>query len=290
MERRTFLGGMGALAASAATARVPAAFGGTRLREAVAGLEKTTGGRTGVAILDTATGARFAWRGAERFPMCSTFKFVLAGAILSRVDAGRDRLDRAVPVAARDIVPNSPLTATRVGATATVAELCSATVGQSDNAAANLLLAAVGGPAGLTRFVRGIGDRATRLDRTEPALNSAIPGDPRDTTTPEAMAATLRSLTLGTVLKPASRAQLVVWMTAATTGTGRLRAGLSVVWRVADKTGAGENGTDNIVALLWPPSRSRPLLVASYITASPLPLAETNAVHAALARAIAAAV
>lgn len=287
MRRRLFLAGLGATIAAPATARP--AFGGTQLRAEVAALEKDARGRLGVAILDTGSGARFAWRADERFPVCSTFKALLAGAILARVDGGRERLARAVPVGTADIVANSPFSETRVGGTATVAELCAATVGQSDNAAANLLLPAVGGPVGLTAFLRTIGDPVTRLDRTEPSLNSATPGDPRDTTSPAAMLASVRRLTLGTELTPTSRARLIGWMTAATTGTRRLRAGLPPSWRVADKTGAGENGSDNIVALLWPGPTRAPLLVASYITESPLDLAATNAIHAQLARAIVAA-
>ena len=275
--------------ASPALARPPRSFGGARLRANVAALEKDARGRLGLAILDTASGARFAWRAGERFPMCSTFKTLLAGAVLARVDTGAERLDRIVPIRAADIVPNSPLSGSRVGGTATVAELCAATIGQSDNTAANLLLPAVGGPQGLTRFLRGLGDPLSRLDRTEPSLNAATPGDPRDTTTPAAMLASVRRLTLGSALRPESRVLLVRWMAAATTGTKRLSAGLPADWRIAYKTGAGENGSDNIVALLWPRRRREPLLVASYITATPLALAETNMIHARLARAIAAA-
>ena len=287
MDRRMVLAGLGATIAAPAMARP--AFGGTRLRSEIAAMEKDARGRMGVAILDTGSGARFAWRGDERFPMCSTFKALLAGAILARVEGGRERLDRAVSVSAADIVPNSPFSKTRVGGTATVAELCAATVGQSDNAAANLLLPAVGGPAGLTRFLRKIGDPVTRLDRTEPSLNSAAPGDPRDTTTPATMLGSVRRLTLGTTLTPESRAQLIAWMVAATTGIKRLRARLPPTRRVADNTGAGANRSDNVVALLWPTPARAPLLVASYITGSPLDLAGTNAIHARLGRAIAGA-
>jgi beta-lactamase class A len=272
-----------------AMARVPGPFGGTRFRAEVQAIEAASRGRLGVAVLDP-DGSRFAWRGGERFAMCSTFKALLAAAVLARVDAGTERLDRSVPVSKADLVAYAPFSETRVGGTATLAELCAAAVGISDNAAANLLLATVGGPAGLTRFLRRTGDPATRLDRTEPTLNTALPGDPRDTTTPLAMARTLQRLTQGRVLTPGSRAQLVAWMTAATTGGKRLRAGLTAGWRVADKTGTGANGTNNVVALLWPAGGTTPLVVASYLTGSTLPDAEKDAVHARLARAIASAV
>ncbi len=286
MRRRTVLAGIGATLVAPAAAR-PLAFGGTRFRAEVAALEQDARGRLGLVILDTASNARFAWRGDERFPMCSTFKALLAGAVLARVDAGRERLDRALPVAKADLLAYAPFARTRAGGTATIAELCAAAVGLSDNTAANLLLATIGGPAGLTRFLRSHGDVLTRLDRTEPTLNTALPGDPRDTTTPLAMAKTLRRLTLGPLLTPNSRQQLIAWMTAATTGGKRLRAGLPDGWRVADKTGTGANGSNNVVALLWPPGRARPLVVASYLTGSALPDGGQDAIHARLATGIA---
>ncbi len=290
MLRRTFLTGAACAAAAPIVAIDPArAFGGAAFRREVLALERTSRGRLGVAVLDTATGARFATRGDERFPMCSTFKLILAAAILARVDRDRDRLDRRVAVAASDLVPNSPFTQTRVGGHATVAELCLATMTRSDNAAANLLLPAVGGPAGITRFARALGDGTTRLDRIEPELNDVRPGDPRDTTTPNAMLGLFQSLTLGSVLKSASRDLFNGWLLANETGDQRLRAGLPKGWHVGDKTGASGRGHDNDVAILRPPAR-RPLLVASYIADSPLDLARSNVVHARLGALIAGAV
>lgn len=268
-----------------ATSRV---FGGEQFKASIAALDVETRGRLGVAILDTGTGTRFAWRGDERFAMCSTFKFVLAAAILKRIEQGRERLDRRIAVAAADIVQPSPLCNARIGSDASIAELCAATVGQGDNTAANLLLPVVGGPAGLTRFMRGLGDAASRLDRGEPALNEAKPGDPRDTTTPLAMLSLLERLTLGRALEQASRGQLIAWLLGSTTGAARMKASLPAGWRVAEKTGAG-NGSDNDVALLWPPRR-QPLLVSIYIAGSPLPMAQTNAIHARIGRLIASAI
>lgn len=287
MLRRSFLIGMGCVAASAWAQRRPAAFGGDAFRRGVLALEKEAQGRLGLAILDTGSGARFAHRADERFPMCSTFKLPLAAAVLGQVDLGRERLDRPVAIAAGDIVAHSPFTKPRVGGTATIAELCGATMTESDNAAANLLLPAVGGPAGLTRFMRSLDGGVSRLDRIEPALNESRPGDPRDTTSPAAMLAMVRRLALGDALSPASRERLIGWMIANKTGGRRLRAGLPASWRVGDKTGAGERGSDNDVAILWPPN-GRPILVASYLTQTPLPFERTNAVHARLARLIAA--
>jgi beta-lactamase class A len=256
--------------------------------QAIAALEAESGGRLGVAVLDTGSGQRFARRGDERFAMCSTFKFLLAAAILSEVDQGRERLDRGVPVTAGDIISHSPVTERFVGREASVAELCEAAITVSDNGAANLLLAMIGGPQGLTRFARGIGDEVTRLDRTETDLNEAAPGDPRDTTSPNAMLADLDRLVLGSVLMEASRERLAGWLVANRTGDARLRAGLPDGWRVGDKTGTGKNGTANDIAVLWPPDGAA-ILVTSYLTGCPLEADARNAVHAGVARAIAAA-
>ncbi len=290
--RRAFLaaaGGVTLLAATGVKAEKPRNFGDKRLADAVAALEKRSGGRLGVAVLDTGTGQRFGHRADERFPMCSTFKFLLAGAILKQVDEGRERLDRRIRVTKADMVPYAPFAETRLdGPPPTVAELCEATMTLSDNVAANLLLPAVGDPAGLTAFLRTLGDRKTRLDRNEPSLNSAIPGDPRDTTTPAAMAHSMERLMLGDTLTPASREQLIAWMVANRTGDKRLRAGLPKGWRVGDKTGTGVRGTVNDIGIVWPEGRA-PLLIASYLTETADGFKERDAIHAGVARAVAEA-
>ncbi len=240
------------------------------LPAAFAQLEKTNGGRLGVAVLDTATGERSGYRADERFPMCSTFKFLLASAVLQRVDRHRETLDRTIPIPGKPLVSHSPLTEPHAGGRMTVAALCHAALTQSDNTAANLLLERIGGPPAITTFSRSIGDSITRLDRMEPALNESLAGDPRDTTSPEAMAGDLKSVLLGDALSPASRDQLTLWMQANLTGLDRLRAKLPEGWRAADKTGSNGEHTTNDVAVLWPPARP-PIIVATYITQCPGP-------------------
>jgi beta-lactamase class A len=235
------------------------------LGAAFAEIEKANGGRLGVAVLDTATGERAGYRADERFPMCSTFKFLLVSAVLERADRHRETLDRAVPIPSKPLLYNSPLTEPHAGAVMTLAALCEAALIQSDNTAANLLLERIGGPAGITSFARSIGDRVTRLDRMELSLNESLAGDPRDTTSPNAMAGNLNSLVLGSVLSTASRDRLTRWMEASLTGIAHLRAKLPNSWRVADKTGSNGEHTTNDIAVLWPPGR-RPIIVAAYIT------------------------
>lgn len=285
-------GVVGALIASpfvlTAGAGLRAAVPGTTAPlDQLAALERRHGGRLGVAILDTATGRRINHRGEERFPMCSTFKWLLAAQVLARVDRGEESLDRRVVFADSDLVFYSPVTEKHVGEPGmTVGELCDATVTLSDNAAGNLLLDSVGGPAGLTAFARSIGDEWTRLDRYEPELNEAIPGDPRDTTTPAAMLRTMQAVLLGDVLSPASREQLTAWLVASSTGDARLRAGLPG-WRVGDKTGTGPRGVTNDVGIAWPPGGAPVLVTVYYAGAESATPDERNTVIADVGRIVA---
>jgi beta-lactamase class A len=250
-------------------------------------IEAESGGRLGVAVLDTMSGERAGHRVDERFPMCSTFKLLAAAAVLARVDADRERLDRRIRFEAGDVVVNSPVTKDRHGgAGMSLGELCEAAMTVSDNTAGNLLLASIGGPAGLTAYARSLGDTQTRLDRIEPDLNEAIPGDPRDTTTPGAMLANLQTLVLGNALSAKSRDQLMQWLIGNKTGDTRLRAGLPAGWRVGDKTGAGESGTTNDVGVIWPPGRA-PVIVSAYLTGTSAPGDRRNASIAAVGRAVA---
>jgi beta-lactamase class A len=253
----------------------------------LADLEKQSGGRLGVAVFNSENGLKSGHRADERFPMCSTFKLLAAAFILARADRRQEKLDRRIVFTADDLVAGGPITKDRIGEPGmTFAELCEAAITVSDNTAANLLLASFGGPAGLTAYARSLGDELTRLDRTEPALNEATPGDPRDTTTPAAMLETMRKLLLDNALLPASRDQLIRWLIANKTGTARLRAGLPANWRVGDKTGTGDHGATNDIAILWPPDRA-PILMTAYFTESTRSGDERNAVLAEVGRIVA---
>jgi beta-lactamase class A len=227
-------------------------------------IEQRTGARIGVAALDSGSGKRLDYRSEERFPMCSTFKFLAAAAVLKRVDDGQEKLDRFVSYGAKDILEYAPVTKAHLKEGGmTVGALCKAAIEQSDNTAGNLLLDAIGGPVGLTNFARSIGDQMTRLDRKEPELNSAIPGDERDTTSPAAMCADMERLLQGNVLSESSRRQLEDWLQHNETGSLMIRAGVPKAWSVGDKTGRGENGATNDVAIVRPSGRP-PILIAIY--------------------------
>lgn len=266
ITRRAVLSGGVAIAALYVT-KSDAAPSKSDVDAQLAEIEAAAKGRLGVAILDTKSGELYGRRDLERFPLCSTFKVLAAALVLDRVDRGEEKLDRRIVFKKGDVVPYSPATKGRAGGEGmTMAELCAAAIAQSDNTAANLMLDSFGGPQSLTKYLRTLGDKATRLDRTEPALNDVPAGDARDGTTPQAMAYTLQRILLGNVLSKASEKQLADWLVANKTGDRRLRAGLPVDWRVGDKTGTC-NGSASDVAIVWPPSRP-PLIVAAYLADS----------------------
>ncbi|MEU2065224.1 class A beta-lactamase [Streptomyces sp. NPDC013455] len=226
----------------------------------LAELERRYGARLGVYARNVRTGRTVSHRAGERFAMCSTFKAFAAAAVL-RDHAGCAPLDRVVHYPPRDILPNSPRTEENLTTGMTVADLCAAAIQYSDNAAGNLLLREVGGPAGLTRFHRSLGDEVSRLDRWEPELNAAVPGDVRDTTTPEAIAESLERLTLGRALAAADRERFVGWLKGNRTSAERFRKGLPQDWVVADKTGTGDYATANDIGVAWT-TRRTPVVLA----------------------------
>jgi beta-lactamase class A len=281
MHRRSFLA---ALAASAACVRARAAASSAEERLALANkrlaeIEAREGGRLGVFVRDTGGGATIEHRADERFPMCSTFKLLTAAAALKRVDDGAERLDRTFAYGPNDLLEYAPIAKAHVAEGGmTVADLCAAAIDWSDNTAANLVLQTIGGPAGFTAFARSLGDEVTRLDRNEPSLNEATPGDPRDTTSPRAMAASMQKVLVGDALSESSRRQLQAWLVDDKVGDKRLRAGLPPSWRIGDKTGSGDRGSTNAVAIIWPPGRA-PLIATVYYTESSAPMEARNAIH-----------
>lgn len=272
----------------------------------ISAIEARLGGRLGVVALDPHSGNRLEHRANEGFPMCSTFKFLLVANVLSRVDASREKLNRVIHYSQTDILDYAPITKAHLHEGGmTVSALCAAAIEYSDNTAANLLLASVGGPPAVTRYARSLGDSVTRLDRNEPSLNSAVPGDPRDTTTPSAMLADMRKILFTTSGPHQSEIKLQQppiehgglfteslnllegWMLKNTTGATSLRAGLPSAWRVGDKTGSGRNGATNDIAICWRGPRP-PILATAYFVGSNASYNDRCAALAEVGRIIAA--
>ncbi len=255
---------------------------------ALKAIQKKVGGRMGVHVLDSQSGKRLALDDKDRFAMASTFKVPLAASLLWQVDHGAFPLTHPLTFDKSDLVANSPILekAIEKGATQlTVRDLCGAAVSYSDNAAANILLRAMGGPQALTSFMRSIGDDTTHLDRLEPDLNNNTAGDERDTTTPYAMVESLLHIFTLDTLSLASRALLIDWMTSARNGTDRVRKGLPASWQSGDKAGTGGNGAFNDIVVTWPPQR-RPIFAAVYMSGSTLDAKQLAAAHAAVGEII----
>jgi beta-lactamase class A len=260
------------------------------LQNELTAIEGRIGGRLGVAILDTASQARADHRGDERFLLCSTFKVLAVSAVLKRVEAGREHLDRRFVIKRADLVAYSPVLKDRVGDTIVLADLCTAAMTESDNTAANLILRSLGGPRALNAYARTIGDTTTRLDNNEPLLNHPKPLGlaPNDTTTPLAMVKDLQALVLGNALAAPSRDRLKAWLLGCRTGDKRLRAGLPEGWQCGDKTGSGE-GSTNDIAVLWPPQRP-PVIVAAYLSQASASYEDRETALADVGRAVVTAI
>lgn len=280
------------LLASALAAAIAAMSPGAHAADADKALKRIRdriGGRLGVHALDSQSGKRWGIDENSRYAMASTFKLPLAAALLWQVDRKAFTLEHSLGIAKKDLLPVSPAVEAKLAAgvdAMTIRELCAAAVTQSDNAAANVLLNGIGGPSALTAFFRTIGDEATRLDRKEPGLNTNLPGDVRDTTTPRAMVDSLLRIFTQDVLSIPSRALLLDWMIASRTGMDRVRAGLPRSWNPGDKTGTGENGAVNDLVIAYPPQR-RPVFVAVYMSESKLGTKELAAAHAEIGTLIA---
>lgn len=235
------------------------------ISQKLATLEQTANGRLGVALINTADNSQILYRENERFAMASTSKVMVVAAILKKSEANSALMNQNIKIKKSDLVNYNPITSKHLDTGMTIAELSAATLQYSDNTAMNKLLEHLGGPAKITEFARSINDVAYRLDRNEPALNSAIPGDERDTTTPLAMAKSLQALTLGNALAEPQRTQLVEWLKGNTTGGESIRAGLPSTWIVGDKTGNGNYGTTNDIAIIWSDNHA-PLILVTYFT------------------------
>ncbi|MDP3803067.1 class A beta-lactamase [Brevundimonas sp.] len=285
-DRRSVLTGLGALgvmgcsqqaASDVAPQERPAGPAVIVPREAIdfSALEERGGGRLGFAAMDMANGRNLAWRSDERFVYCSTFKMYLAAATLLRIQAGEERLDRAIPITSADMINHAPATGPAVGSTLTIEQLMKGTVELSDNPAANILIRELGGVDALRSFYRGIGDDSTRVDRLEPEMNRQD-GD-KDTIKPARSLGNIIRLLVSpaTPLTEPSKALLMRWLIDTPTGQGRLKAGVPTGWTVAHKTGTGGYGPTNDIGVLYPPGGGA-IVVAAYYHATPASSAAAN--------------
>jgi beta-lactamase class A len=291
MRRASFFAGVSALALAGT---IPSPVRAADASGAFAALEQSTGGRLGVFAIDTNSGHTLGYRQHERFLMCSTFKLPLSAMVLKKVDLGMESLDRRITYGTADLMEYAPAARSNVArGYMTIRELLIAMVELSDNTAANLLLASVGGPPGYNKGMRHAGDSETILEHGEPLVNEPLrPGQTRDTTTPSAMAYDARDMVVGNYLQLQTRGLLQGWMIASKTGFNLLRAGFPQTWTVGDKTGLGgahnsfgSNDTRNDVAIAWAASGA-PLVVAAYLTGVTVRERARDAALASVARIV----
>jgi len=278
-----------AFACSVASLFSPSAFAldTQKLTLAVQAEEGGLQARIGMAVFDMNTGKTWHYRGEERFPLNSTHKTFACAALLAKVDGNALSLDQPVSISKEMLVTYSPVTEKYLSPrTMTLGEVCRAAVSLSDNTAGNVAVNAIGGTSGFNAYMRSIGDEQTRLDRKEPELNEATPGDVRDTTTPNAIVSSLKKILLGEVLSVSSRAELTQWMLDDQVAETLLRAALPTDWKIADKTGAGGYGSRSIVAVIWPPSK-QPLVVGIYVTQTKASIQDSNRAIARIGRMLA---
>ena len=244
--------------------RPAGAAGQARVQQRLRTLENEFDGRIGAYAIDTGTGRAVGYRANELFPMTSTFKAMACAAALHKArTADPGLMERVIQYTEDDLVDYSPITKEHIDTGMTVTELCHATITVSDNTAGNLVLRQIGGPPGLTEYLRSLGDPRSRLDRWEPELNDWQPGERRDTTTPALMAQDLEAVMTDKLTAP-DRGQMAEWLRASTTGGARIRAGLPADWVVGDKTGTGGTyATANDIAVVWPPEGA-PMIMAVY--------------------------
>lgn len=300
----------------------PASAADTRALEAeIRRLSAPAGGVVGVAAwrLD-GDGPRVLVNGGQRFPMASTFKVAIAGALLAAVDDGRLSLEQMVSVAPDAHIPSAIIADRFIhpGVSLSLANLMELMLTQSDNTATDIVMELAGGPARVTEWVRAQGIENLRVDRDTGALlrdffelpdgpflealteaekadpqlvqkgahpNPHFYGDVRDTSTPEAMAGLLTRIFNGRALSPRSTELLIGMMQRCRTGEGRLKGRLPAGTEVAHKTGT-IGGTLNDVGVISLPGDAGQLVVAVLIRESGRPFADREQAIAEIARTL----
>ncbi|WP_339387747.1 class A beta-lactamase [Vibrio caribbeanicus] len=249
-------------------------------------LEQKIEGQVGVAVIDTQSSTEWSYHGDDRFPMMSTFKTLACANVLYDVEKNKLNMSQKITVTKAGLINWNPITQNFVGGNMSLKSVCGATMLMSDNYAANLALEQVGGPEGVTQFLRSIGDKTTRLDHYEPKLNYVEKNAINDTTTPLAMLRTLQKLLLGNVLNSESKEQLKFWMTNNMVSDGLARSVLPENWAIADRSGGGVNNSRTLTAMIWSKER-KPIFIGIFIANSKLSeLSELNKVVANISHEI----
>jgi beta-lactamase class A len=237
--------------------------------ESIVKLEKSLNfnGRIGVYAINIFDNKIIGYKEEERFPFCSTSKLIVVSLLLKNMESNPIYLAKVIQYNKRDVKRSgyAPVTSNNLNQGMDLLSLAKAAIEHSDNLAMNLIIKEVGGISEVNKFAKIINDHSFRLDRMEPELNTSIPNDIRDTTTPKAMVNTLQKLILGNVLNLNSKNLLLDMLKHNTTGATKIRSVIPNNWVVADKTGSGDYGTNNDIAIIYP-FESKPIIIAIYTT------------------------
>ena len=244
----------------------------------------------GVSVLHLESGRIVSHRGAERFQMASVFKLPVAIAVLGAVEDGRLRLDQDVEILESDREEVGPIYDTwKPGMRVTVAYMVDVMLVDSDNTAADKLIALLGKPAAVEQALVSRGLTGIRISLDERGMGgeirkdlSALEHGEQNGATPDAMAALLVRLFKGELLHPPSTNRILDAMRRCATGGRRLRAGLPKGTQVRDKTGTLRSCSNDSGILTLADGTH---LVVSVFTRGGAEAAQRDAAIASVARA-----
>jgi beta-lactamase class A len=225
-------------------------------------LEETFDGKIGIYAVNTGNHEVIAYRANERFPVQSTMKLIGVAALLKEADKNPGLLKQTIHYKQNDLMYWHPITGQHLKTGMSLKVLSEAAMTYSDNTAMNVITKKLGGPASITEFAHSIGNQTFNVEHYEGELNSD-PTNPKDSSTPKDMAISLQKLLLDNALSKTQRDALTLWMKNNTTSYKRIRAGTPIGWAVMDKTGSGDYGIANDIAIMESPL-CKPIILAIY--------------------------
>jgi beta-lactamase class A len=215
-------------------------------------IEAKHGGKIGLYVINRNNGKNLAYQESFYFPICSTYKFLVVGAILKQSMTDKKLLDEKIKILPNEITGYSPITKKHIDKKMTVAELSRASI-LSDNTASNLLIHRLGGLEKLRQFTHSLNDKATKVANLEPAVNKVDLSTNLNKTTPKIIARDINKLAFSDdVLDKEHRLLLKKWLKENDTGDKRIASAIPDHWEIGDKTGTCQYGTTNDVAIIWP--------------------------------------
>ncbi len=207
--------------------------------------EGTSGAVVGLSVLHLETGRRASAHGAEPFQMASVFKIPVAIAALSAVEKGTLKLEDEVEIRPADRRRVGPIDdGWTPGMKVSVSRMVDVMLVDSDNTAADKLIALLGGPAAVEKALTARGVTGIRISLDEKGMGIAMKRNraafergSRNGASPDAIAVLLARLFKGELLTRRATDRILDAMRRCATSARRLRAGLPRGAELRDKTG-----------------------------------------------------